>query len=135
MGGRKKREERKKGVGLREFFLLSSFDRGEDPIHSGLGKAAKGLLQGLPGEIFVQKRPYLYPGFPAMDEIAARKVGLDPAAVIKSQHGPHLGAIDFQKVVLVNHHYLAKNPKTTFCPAGDPALGRTPPPFDVNSSG
>ena len=48
-----RREEREKKVGLREFFLLSSFDRGEDPIHSGLGKAAKGHLQGLPREIFV----------------------------------------------------------------------------------
>jgi hypothetical protein len=42
-----------------------------------------------------------------MDEIAAGKVGLDPAAVIKRQHGPHLGAIDFQKVVFVNHEFLA----------------------------
>jgi Tat protein secretion system quality control protein TatD with DNase activity len=50
-----------------------------------------------------------------MDEIAAGEVGLDPAAVIKSQHGPHLGAIDLQKVVFINHDNLAKSQKYRHC--------------------
>jgi hypothetical protein len=129
--GRWKREEgrgkQKKKLG--EFFFLNPFDTGKDPFHAARGKAAEGFLQGLPGEMFVQKRPHLYPGLPAVDEIPAGEVGLDPAAVIKRHHGPHLGAIDLKKVVLVYHDNLAKSPKTTFCSAG------YPPPFEGNSKG
>jgi len=121
------RGKQKKKLG--EFFLLDSFDTGKDPFHSARGKAAEGFLQGLPGEMFVQKRPHLYPGLPAVDEIPAGEVGLDPAAVIKRHHGSHLGAIDLKKVVLVYHDNLAKRPKTTFCSAG------YPPPLEGNSKG
>jgi hypothetical protein len=99
-----KRKRRTAGSGI---FLLDPFDTGEDPFHSALGKTAKGFLKGLRGEVFLQKRPHLCPGFPAIDEISAGEVRLDPAAVIKSQHGPHLGAIDLQMVVFVNHEFLA----------------------------
>jgi len=116
---RENREERREGGGgLGEFFLLDSFDTGKDPFHSAWGKAAEGFLQGLSGEMFVQKRPHLYPGLPAVDEIPAGEVGLDPAAVIKRHHGSHLGTIDLKKVVFVYHDNLAKSPKTTFCSAG-----------------
>jgi hypothetical protein len=105
---KKKTEERKKGFELREFIFLNPFDTGKDPLHPALGQSAEGFLQGLLREVFLQERPHLHPGLPAIDEIAAGKVGLDPAAVVKSQHGPHLGAIDLQKIVFVNHENLAK---------------------------
>jgi hypothetical protein len=101
----KKKEGRRFGLG--EFILLNPVDTGKDPLHPALGRPAKGFLQGLRGEVFLQKRPHFHAGFPAIDEISAGKVGLDPAAVIKRHHGSHLGAINFQKIVLVNHEYLA----------------------------
>jgi hypothetical protein len=110
-------KRKKKGFELGEFFLWDSFDTGEDLFHSALGQPAEGFLQGLLREVFLQERPHLHPGLPAIDEITAGKVGLDPAAVVKSQHGPHLGAIDLQEIVFVNHDTLPispkpKNPKT-----------------------
>jgi hypothetical protein len=94
--------------------FLNFFYAGKDPFHTTLGKPTKGFLQGLPGKVLIQKRPHLHPGLPAVDEITAGKAGLDPAAVIKGHHGPHLGAIDLQQVVLVNHRALAKSRLTCY---------------------
>jgi hypothetical protein len=112
---RKETEKRKKRVELGELFLLNPFNAGKDPFHSAFGQPAKGFLQDLRREVFFQKSPHFHAGFPAMDEIAAGKVGLDPAAVIKSQHGPHLGAIGLKMVVFLNHANLSKSQKDRHC--------------------
>jgi hypothetical protein len=100
-----------KGFSLGEFFLLDPFDTGKDPLHSAFGESAEGFLQGLRREVFLQERAHFHPVIPTIYEIAAGEGGLDPAAVIKCQHGPHLGAIDLQEVVFVNHENLAKSQK------------------------